>query len=110
MTRSPIELLWTANKKKEDCISDGKVMVWQLTENLDIRGPVLVPLLHCHVLHRLALHCLRSISKCHILNIANAIDIHPKSENIGGDYFSAQKCLQKKCIKLDDKSASIIKL
>ena len=85
-------------------------MVWQLIENLDIRGPVLVPLLHCHVLHCLVLHCLRSISKCYILNIANAIDIHPKSENIGGDYFSAQTCLQKKCIKLDDKSASIIKL
>ena len=89
---------------------NGKVMVWHLSENLDIRGPVLVPLLHCHVLHRLALYCLRSISKCHILNIANAIDIHPKSENIGEDYFSAQKCLRKMCIKLDDKSALIKKL
>ena len=31
------------------------------------------------------------------------VHIHPKSERIGGDYFSAQKYWRKKCVNLDDK-------
>ena len=40
------------------------------------------------------------------LQLCAGIQLHPKSEKIGGDYLSAQKNLRKKCVNLDDKKCN----